>query len=58
MAGPATKLPGPFAARSSGLRLALAPEIDRRCTSDEVLQGSRIDLVAFVNVDGAPDTPA
>jgi hypothetical protein len=51
-------LVGPLAARSSGLRLALALEIERHCSADEVLQGRLIDLVAFVDVDGAPDIPA
>ena len=43
--------------RSPGLRLALALEIERRCSADEILQGRLIDLVAFVDVDGAPDIP-
>src|SRR5438105_2544930 len=45
------------AARSPGLRLALALEIERHCSADEILQGRLIDLVAFVDVDGAPDIP-
>jgi hypothetical protein len=55
------KLAGPLAARSPGLglrfalRLALALEIERHCSADEILQGGLIDLVAFVDVDGAPD---
>src|SRR2546429_5755176 len=51
------KLVGPLAARSPGLRLALALEIERHCSADEILQGRLIDLVAFVDVDGAPDIP-
>jgi hypothetical protein len=46
-----------LAARSPGLRLALALEIERHCSPDEILQRRLIDLVAFVNVDGAPDIP-
>src|SRR5215510_11767326 len=53
------KLAGPLAARSAGLRsgLTFALEIERRCSADEILQGRLIDLVAFVNVDGAPGIP-
>ena len=56
---PALKLVGPLAARSPGLRLALALEIEveRHCSADEILQGRLIDLVAFVDVDGAPGIP-
>src|SRR6266704_1400647 len=53
--GPAMKLVGPLAARSPGLRLALA--LERNCSADEILQGRLIDLVAFVDVDGAPGIP-
>ena len=52
-----TSLVGPLAARSWGLRLALGLEIERHCRADEVLQGRLIDLLAFVDVDGAPDIP-
>src|ERR1700682_1908643 len=58
--GPAMKLVGPLAACSPGLRLALEIqplEIERHCSADEILQGRLIDLVAFVDVDGAPDIP-
>ena len=55
--GPAMKLVGPLAARSPGLRLVLALEIERHCSADEILQGRLIDLVAFVDVDGAPGIP-
>lgn len=55
--GPAMKLVGPLAAHSPGLRLALALEIVRHCSADEILQGRLIDVVAFVDVDGAPDIP-
>src|SRR4029077_7742983 len=50
-----------LAAGSWGLRLglcfALALEIERHCRADEILQGLLIDLVAFMDVDGAPDIP-
>src|SRR6202521_2632644 len=56
--GLAMKLFGPLAARSPGLRLALALEIERHCSAEEILQGRLIDLVAFVDVDGAqPGSP-
>jgi len=55
--GPAMKLVGPLAARSPGLRLGLALEIERNCSADEILQGRLINLVAFVDVDGAPGIP-
>ena len=55
-AGRASKLVGPLA-RSAGLRLALRLEIERHCGADEIFQGHLIDLVAFVNIDGAPDIP-
>src|SRR5882762_9129782 len=53
------KLAGPLTARSPGLRLTLAleMEIERHCSTDELLQGRFIDRVAFVDVDGAPDIP-
>jgi hypothetical protein len=51
------KLVGPLAARSPRLRLALALEIERHGSADETLQARLIDLVAFVDVDGAPDIP-
>ena len=51
------ELVGSLAARKPGLRLALALEIERHCSADEILQGRLIDLVAFVNVDGAPEIP-
>lgn len=54
--GPSNReLTGPFPARATGLRLALALEIERHRSADQILQSSLIDLVAFVNVDGAPD---
>ena len=56
--GPAMKLAGPLAAGWRGLRLALGfeiEEIEPHCGADEILQGGLIDLVAFVDVDGAPD---
>jgi hypothetical protein len=42
---------------AQSLRLALALEIERHGSADEILQGRLIDLVAFVDVDGAPDIP-
>ncbi len=61
------KLVGPLPTRSPGLRLNLwlglwiglgfALEIERHCGTDEILQGRLINLVAFVDVDGAPDIP-
>ncbi len=53
--GPAMKLVGPLAGSSPWLRLGL--RIERHCSADEILQGRLIDLVAFVDVDGAPDIP-
>ena len=55
--GPAMKLVGPLVARTLRLRLAFGFEIERHCGADEILQCRLIDLVAFVNVDGAPDIP-
>ena len=51
------KLIGPLVARSPGLRLALAPEIERHGTADQLLQRRLIDLIAFADVDGASDIP-
>jgi hypothetical protein len=51
------KLAGPLAARSPGLRLALALEIQRHCSAEEILQGRLLDLVTLMDVDGAPDIP-
>ena len=52
-------LVGPLAAHSPGLRLALAleMEIERYYSADEILQGRLIDIVALVDVDGAPHIP-
>ena len=47
------KLAGPLAALSPGLRFALALEIERHCSADEILQGRLIDLLALVDVDGS-----
>ena len=55
------KLVGPLAACSPGFRLelwfalVLEMEIERHCSADESLQGRLVDLLAFVDVDGAPD---
>ena len=56
--GLAMKLVGPLDDRSPGLRFALAFEIERHGSADEVPQGRLIDLVAFVDVDGTPGIPA
>ena len=37
--------------------LALALEIERHGSADEILQGCLIDVVAFVDVDGAAHIP-
>src|SRR5580704_2140962 len=52
-----TKLAGPLAARSPGLRLELGlglaltleMEVERHCIADEIFQGHLIDLLAFVD---------
>src|SRR5262249_24554420 len=44
----------PLGFRSPARRLVLARDIKRHCSADEILQGRLIDLVAFVDVDGAP----
>ena len=54
---PAIKLLGLLAARPAGPRLALAHEIERHCSADEILQCRLIHLVALVDIDGAPDIP-
>ncbi len=55
LAGPTMKLAGPLAARAPWLRLALCHKVERHRGADEILQGGLVDLVAFVNVDSAPD---
>jgi hypothetical protein len=45
----------PFAARSFGLHLTLALKIERHGGADKILQCRLVDLVAFVDVDSAPD---
>ena len=57
LAGPLAGPPGLRLGLRLALRLALALEIERHCRADEILQGRLIDLVAFVDVDGAPDIP-
>src|SRR5206468_3447886 len=58
---PLRKLAGPFASRLSVLQLgfqsALYLEVERYCLADEILQRSLVDLLAFVDVDGAPHIP-
>ena len=54
---PATKLVGPLVARSPCLRFALALQIESHRSADEILQSRLIDLVPFVDVDGASDIP-
>ena len=49
------ELAGPLAAPSRGLGFALAFEIERYGGPDEPFQGRFIDLVAFVDIDGAPN---
>ena len=53
------KLVGPLLARSPRLRLrqTFALEIERHGSADEILQGRLMNLVAFVDVDGAADVP-
>jgi hypothetical protein len=46
-----------FWARLYALRPTLAHEIERHRGADEIRQGRLIDLVAFMDVDGAPDIP-
>jgi len=52
--GAAMKPVGQLAARSPGLRLALALQIKRRCSADQILQARLINLVALMEIDGAP----
>lgn len=47
----------PVAISSRGFRLGLLLEIERDGGADEFLQGSFIDLLAFVDVDRASDIP-
>lgn len=51
------KLAGALAGRMPGLwlGLTLALEIERHCGAYEILQGRLIDLIVFVDVDGASD---
>ena len=53
----ATKLAGPLAAPSPGLRFTLEPHIKRYRSANEVLQRHLIDLLAFMDVYRAPDIP-
>src|SRR4051794_29481335 len=48
-------LGGAFGARAPGLGLALGLEVECDCCADQVLQCRLIDLLAFADVDGAPD---
>jgi hypothetical protein len=61
-AGACGELAGPLAARwfRLGFRFTLGClefEIEGHCGADEILQGRLIDLLAFVDVDGASDIP-
>src|SRR5262245_14273341 len=49
------ELAGSLAGRSPRCRLALALEIERDCSTNEIFQGGLVDLFAFVDVDGTPD---
>ena len=40
-----------------GLRFTFPLEIERHCSADEILQGRLIDIIAFMDVDSAPDIP-
>src|SRR5262245_49895810 len=44
-------------ARSPRLRLVLTLEVEHHRGADEILQGLLVDLLAFMDVDGAPDIP-
>ena len=51
------KLAGRLTARSPGLRLALALEIERHGGTDEILQSALIDSVALVEINRSPSIP-
>ena len=57
--GTALSLAGALAGGSPGLRFGLTfgLEIHRHSSADEMLQGRLVDLVALVDVDGAPGIP-
>src|SRR5260370_42358444 len=55
--GPAMKLVGPLAARSPGLRLALALEIERHGSTDDIFQSALIVSVALVEINRSPSIP-
>jgi len=42
---------------AAGFGLLLPLRLSATAAPDEILQGRLIDLVAFVDVDGAPDIP-
>src|SRR5215813_14935224 len=46
-----------LSARSPRLRLVLPLEIQHHRGANEVLEGLLVDLLAFMDVDGAPDIP-
>lgn len=48
----------PLATRSPRFQLALEMKIEGHSLADETLQRCFVDLLAFVNIDGAPDVPA
>jgi hypothetical protein len=51
----ATKLAAPLAAPSPGLRFTLEPDIKLHRSADKILQSRLIDVLAFVDVNGAPE---
>jgi len=51
------KLVGALAARLPDFGLLLPLRLSATAPADEILQGRPIDLVTFVDVDGAPDIP-
>ena len=53
MAGLCDEASRPACCSLPGLRLALALELSATASADEILQGRLIDLVAFVDVNGA-----
>src|SRR4029077_8451081 len=48
---------GRLAAPAARLRRALVLQVERHRRADESLQGGRVELVVFADVDGAADVP-